>query len=110
MKHLGFSLTGPAGLLIVFCGFPLLIGIDPWRLARNFALCVPIVAYVIFTHQIMIRTMNVGEAGGQREVNGQDRRYVWHGVPVALCLMLAAAGTFIMLFAVHMKRLLGGAS
>jgi hypothetical protein len=44
MKHLGFSLTGPAGLLIVFCGFALLIGIDPWRLARNFALCVSIVA------------------------------------------------------------------
>jgi hypothetical protein len=48
MTHLVFSLTGPAGLLIVFCGFALLIGIDPWRLARNFALCVPIVAYVIF--------------------------------------------------------------
>jgi len=97
MKHLDFSLTGPAGLLIVFCGFALLFGTDPRLVTRILALCVPIVAYVVISHGIL-------------RMNQQGRWSVWHGVPVVLCLMLAAAGTFIMLFAVHMKRLLGGAS
>jgi hypothetical protein len=29
MNHPGFSLTGPAGLLIVLCGFGQLFGTDP---------------------------------------------------------------------------------
>jgi hypothetical protein len=109
MKYLRFSLTGPDGLLIIFYGFALLIGIDPWHLARHFALCIPIVAYVICTHCLLSLTMTVGAAVGQREVNGQGRRYVWHGVPVVLCLLLAAAGSCVMLFVSHMQRWLGGA-
>jgi hypothetical protein len=109
MTHLGFSLTGPAGPLIGFCGFALLIGVDPWRLAKIFALCAPIVAYVIGTDRLMSRTMTVGDVAVQREVNGRGRRYVWHGVPVVLCCVLAAAGCLILLFAAHVQRWLGGA-
>jgi len=109
MKHLGFSLTAPAGLLIVFCGLALLIGVDPWPLARSFALSVPIVAYVVLAHFTMMWAMNVGEVGVQPEVNGSGRRYVWHGVPILLCLVLTAAGACIVLVAGHMQRWLGGA-
>jgi hypothetical protein len=110
MNHFGFYPFAPVCLLIVFYGFAIHFGTDPSPVNRIFALSVPIVAYVVFAHCTMMWAMNVGEAGAQREVNGQGRRYVWHGVPVVLCLMLAAAGSCVTLLARHMQQWLGGAS
>jgi hypothetical protein len=97
MKHFDLSLTVPAGLLIVGCGLALLFGTDPWRLARIFALSVPIAAYVVICHGIL-------------SMNGQGQRFVWHGVSVALYVVLAAGGTCIVLVVAHMQRWLGGMS
>jgi hypothetical protein len=74
MKHFGFFLTGLAVLLVV-SGFALLMGIDPWLLARIFVLSVPISAYVVISHGILI-------------MKHQGRRSVWHGVPIVLSLVL----------------------
>jgi len=100
----------PVCLLIVCYGFAIHFGTNPWPGTRILALCLPIVAYVVFAHFTMMWAMNVGEVGVRQKMNRQGRLYAWHAVSVILCLMLAAAGSFIVLFAVHMKRWLGGAS
>jgi hypothetical protein len=110
MNHLGFYRTAPVCLLIVFYGFAIHFGTNPWPVNRIFALCLPLVAYVVFAHCTMMWAMNVGKVGVRQNMNRQGRRYAWHAVSVILCLMWAAAGSFIVLCAVYMPRLLGGAS
>jgi hypothetical protein len=97
MKHLDFSLTMPAGLLIVFCGFALLFGTDHWRLARIFALSLPSAAYVVISHGLLSMT-------------GQGRRGLWHGGSLALYVALTAAGFCIVVVTGQLQRWLGGAS
>jgi hypothetical protein len=109
MNHLGFYRTAPVCLLIVFYGFAIHFGTNPWPVNRIFALSVPIAVYVVLADWTMSWAMNVGEVGMQPEMNGQGRRYVWHGVPVVLYLVLVAAGSVVMLFAGQVQRWLGGA-
>jgi hypothetical protein len=97
MTHLGFSLTGPAGLLIVCCGVALLIGIDPWCLARNFAISLPLVAYVVIAYGLL-------------RMIGQGRRSLWHGGSLALYVALTAAGFWVVVVTGQLPRWLGGAS
>jgi hypothetical protein len=96
MKYL-FSLTTLAGLLIVLCSFALFMGIDPWRLARHFALSVPIAAYVATFYGLLSMT-------------GQSRRGLWHGGSLALYVALTAAGFWIMVVTGQLQRWLGGAA
>jgi hypothetical protein len=110
MNHLGFYRITPVCLLIVFYGFAIHFGTNPWPVTRIFALCLPIVAYIVFAHCTMMWAMNVGKVGVRQKMNRQGRLYAWHAVSVILCLMWAAARSFIVLFAVHMQRLLSGAS
>ena len=60
MRHLDCSLTALAGLLIVGCGLGLLFGIDPWLLARIFALSMQIAAYVVISHRLSIMNRQGG--------------------------------------------------
>lgn len=96
MKHLGFSLTGPTSLLIAFCGFALVFGTDPWRLAKIFAVSLPIAAYVVISHGLLLMT-------------GQGRRGLWHGRSLALYVGLTAAGFWIVVVTGQLQRWLGGA-
>src|SRR5262249_41079268 len=82
MKHLDCSLTVPASLLIVVCGFALLFGIDPWRLASIVALSLPSAAYVAIAHGLLSTT-------------GQGRRGHWPGGSLALYAAMTATGFWI---------------
>ena len=49
MKDLGFAVSAPICLIILFCGFAILFGIDPWVIAKGATIGVPILAYVGFS-------------------------------------------------------------
>jgi hypothetical protein len=91
MKQLGFFLTAPTGVLIVLCGFAQLFGTDPWLLARIFALSVPIAAYVVISHGLLLMI-------------GQGRRGLWHGRSLALYVALTAAGFWVVLVTRDLQR------
>jgi len=99
MKDFGFSGSASVGLVMIVCSLAMLFGEDPWLLARDVALCVPIVAYVVFTHVTMMWAMNVGHVDVRQKTTWQGRLYCWHGVSVVGCIVLAAAGSFIVFFA-----------
>jgi hypothetical protein len=96
MKHLDLSLTVPACLLIVFCGFALLLGTDPWGLASIFALSLPSAAYVVISYGLLSKT-------------GQGRRGLWPSGSLALYVALTAAGFGIVLMTGQLQRWLDGA-
>ena len=110
MTHLGCSRTASACLLIALCGLALLVGTDPWLVGRHLALCVPIVAYVLSAHFSMMWAMQGGNVGVRQDMTRQGRLSFWHGVPVVLCLVWAAAGAFILWGAVQLQGYLGGTS
>jgi hypothetical protein len=108
MKDVGLTLTAPGCVLIIFCGFALLFGTDPWLVAKATAICVPVVAYVVFSIFTVIWAIKVGEVGVRQEMTFQAKLYFWHGVSVILTIVLAAAGSFIVLFATQIRGLVGG--
>jgi hypothetical protein len=89
--------AAPTGLLIVFYSLALLFGTDPWWMAKTTVLCLPIAAYVVVSHGLLLMI-------------GQGRRGLWHGRSLALYVALTAAGFWIVLVTRDLQRWLGGAS
>jgi hypothetical protein len=109
MEKFGLALTGPLCLIIFLCGLAMLLGTDPYAVAKGVAVCVPVVGYVVFAIFTVIWAIKTGEIGVRQETSFQAKLYFWHGVAVVLTIILSAAGSFIMLFALLMGRVLGGA-
>jgi hypothetical protein len=108
MKDFGFATSAPLCLVILFCGIAILLGADPWVVARGFSICVPILAYVAFSIFTVFWAIKVGEVGVHQNMTFQAKFYFWHGVSVVACIVLAAAGSFIVLFALQVRGLTGG--
>ena len=110
MEHLGKTLAGPICLVIALRGVALLLGTDPWVIAKATGICVPIVAYVAFAIFTVLWAIKTGEIGVKQETTLQGKLYFWHGVSVVLTIVLAAAGSFVVLFASLIGGLLSGLS
>jgi hypothetical protein len=110
MKEIAWAVSAPACLLISLCGLALLLGTEPWVVAKGVAIGVPIVAYVIFSVFTVIWAMKVGEVGVHQHMSFQSKFYFWHGVSVLLTMVLSAAGSCILLFASGVRGLTSGAS
>ena len=109
MKDLGFAVSAPICLIILFCGFAILFGIDPWVIAKGATICVPILAYVGFSIFTVLWAIKIGDVGLHQNMTFQSKFYFYHGMSVVLCIVLAAAGSFIVFFAQQMRGLTGGA-
>ncbi len=107
MKQIDLALSAPACLLIAAVAYALMSGADGWLVAKVTGLCVPIVAYVAFSVFTVLCTLKIGEVGIKQEMTLQAKFYYWHGMAVILTIVLSAAGSFILLFLVQMKGLLG---
>jgi hypothetical protein len=110
MKDLGWNISAPVSLTIVFCGFAILFGTDPRIVAKAVAIFVPIVAYVAFAIVTVMWAIKVGDVGLHQNMSFQSRFSCYHGMSVVLAIVLAAAGSFILFFAVHVKGMISGAA
>ncbi len=106
MKDLGWTLAAPLSLIIVFCGVAILLGTDAFIVAKAMAITLPIVAYVGFSIFTVVWAIKVGEIGLHQNMSLQSRFYFYHGMAVVLTIVLAAAGSFIMFFAVNVKGMI----
>ena len=109
MKDLGFAVSAPICLIILFCGFAILFGTDPWVIAKGATIGVPILAYVGFSIFTVLWAIKIGDVGLHQNMTFQSKFYFYHGMSVVLCIVLAAAGSFIVFFAQQMRGLTGGA-
>jgi hypothetical protein len=109
MKDLGLNVTAPLCVLIVFCSFALLFGTDHWLVAKSVAIGVPLVAYVVFSIYTVLWVIHVGDVGVQQNMTLQARFYFYHAMAVILMMVLAAAGSFIVLFVTQLRGITGGA-
>ena len=108
MKEYASYLAGPVCLLLLLCGVAILLGTDPWRVASAVMICLPVDGYVVVSIFAVMWAIKVGEVGAHQNMSFQSKFYFWHGVSVVLCIALAAGGSFIVLFALLMKGVLGG--
>jgi hypothetical protein len=81
---------------------------DAWNLLRAALLILPIVAYVGFSIFTVIWAMGVGDPGLKQNMTFQAKFYFYHGMAVVLTIVLAAAGSFVTLFALTIGGLLNG--
>ena len=98
----------PLSILIAAFAFALLTGADAWMLAKGVLIVVPIGAYVVFAIFTVFWAIKMGEVGLKQEMTFQAKLYFWHGVSVILTIILSAAGSFIVFFALQMRGLLSG--
>ena len=103
-----FAYSAPGCLVVAFVGIALLLGADPWNLARAVALITPIVAYVGFSIFTVLWAIKTGEVGLKQEMTFQAKFYFYHGMAVILTIVLSAAGSFVALFALTIGGLLSG--
>jgi hypothetical protein len=109
MKNLGLNLTAPACLVIALCGYAMILGADPAVILKYIAIGLPITGHVVFSIFTVLYAMQIGDIGVQREMSLQGRLYYYHGMAVILAMVLAAAGSYILLFAKLIGGLTGGA-
>jgi hypothetical protein len=86
------------------------LGAEAWLVVKAIAVLVPVVAAVVFSIVAVMWSINVGEIGIHQNAAFQSKFFFWHGVSVVLCMVLAAAGSFIMLFGFLVRGLLSGAA
>lgn len=110
MKDLALTLAAPLSLIVVLVGIGLLMGAEPWLVAKTTAIVLPIAAYVVFSIFTVIWAIKIGEVGIRQEMTLQSRIYFWHGVSVVLVIVLSAAGSFVLLFLTQLMGLLHGLS
>jgi len=109
MNNAALALTAPVSLIIAACSIALLSGADGWLIAKTAGICLPILAYCVFSIFTVIWAIKVGEVGVHATMTLQAKFFFWHGVSVVLCVVLAAAGSFVVMFALQMKGVLGAA-
>lgn len=100
--------AGPVCVLILLCGMAIVLGTDPWRVASAVMISRPISGDVVFSLLTMCWAINVGNVGVYQTRTFKAIFYYWHGVAVLGCLVLAAAGSFVVLFGLTVGRLLRG--
>jgi hypothetical protein len=103
MPDLGKALAAPLTVFIMLCGIAMLLGVPPARLGAGVALGLPIVGYAVFAIFTVIWAIKTGEIGTHQQATFQSKFFFWHGVAVVLCIVLAAAGSFIVLFAAMLR-------
>ena len=108
MKDWAFAVSMPLCLIILFCGFAIMFGTNPWVVIKATTICVPITAYVLFATFTVVWAIKTGEVGLHQNMTFQSKFYFWHGISVVACIVLAAAGSFIVFFASQMRGLIGG--
>jgi hypothetical protein len=110
MWHQSHALAAPLTVFIMLCGIALLLGVPPGRIAAALAVGLPVIGYTVFAIFTVIWAMKTGEIGAHQEASFMSKFFFWHGVAVVLCLVLAAAGSFIVLFGTVLGGPVGGLS
>lgn len=107
MKDWMIPVSVPMSMVIMLVGIALLVGADPWIIVKGAAICLPIIAYAGFSIFTVLWAMRVGQVGLTQEMTLQAKFYFYHGMAVVLTIVLAAAGSFVVLFATLIGGILG---
>jgi len=105
---LAFSISGPVCLIIAFCALAMIWGTSPLVIAKAVAVIVPLLGYVAFSVFTVFWFIKIGDVGLHQNMTYQSRFYFYHGMAVILSVVLAAAGSFIVLFARELGGMTGG--
>jgi hypothetical protein len=97
MPEVGKALAAPLCVIVMLIGIASLLGVETASLASTAAAVLPIVSYGVFPIFTVIWAIKTGEIGTHQQATFQSKFFFWHGVAVVLCVVLAAAGSFIVL-------------
>jgi hypothetical protein len=108
MNAYASCVAGPVCVLILLGGMAIVRGTGPWRVASAVMISRPISGDVVCSLLTMCGAINVGNVGVHQTRTFEATCYYGHGVAVLGCLVLAAAGSFVVLFGLTVGRLLSG--
>jgi hypothetical protein len=106
VKQLELAFGAPLCLVIFLAGVGLLAGADTMIVFKAVVIGLPVTAYLCFAIFTTIWAIRVGEIGVKQGMTFQAKFYFYHGVAVILTIVLSASGSFIILFALLIGRLL----
>jgi NADH:ubiquinone oxidoreductase subunit 2 (subunit N) len=108
MKEYISFLVGPVCVLMFLCGGAIVLGTDPWRVVSAVMISRPIAGFVVFSMWTVCWAINVSNVGVHQTRTFKATFYYWHRLAVLGYLVLAAAGSFVVLFGLTVGGLLGG--
>jgi hypothetical protein len=73
---------------------------------KGVAICVPVLGYLVFSVFTVLWAIKVGDVGVRQASSFQAKLMYWHGVSVVATIVLAAAGSFLLLFFLQLRGLL----
>jgi len=106
VKQLELAFVAPLCLVMVLAGVGLLAGANALIVFKAIVIGLPVTAYLCFAIFTTIWAIRIGEIGVKQGMTFQAKFYFYHGVAVILTVVLSASGSFIILFALLMGRLL----